>query len=359
MNRNLSSAEKNNRNAETQGKKLMSILPVMLLLLAASVVVATAVGDVYIPFSDTVRIILKKWGLLKNIEFSYGHEAIIFNVRFPRVITAVLVGGALAASGTAMQGMFRNPMADPGLIGVSSGASLGAVTAVALGLTVKSLYFMPVLAAFGAAITALVIYLLAARDKKVPVLTLVLAGIAVGTFISSVTSMILMSLHQQNQIKEFLFWSIGGLNDRRWEHVKLIALPVIICVLIMMFFSKDLNILLLGEEEAQSLGLDPVKARRGLLFLASAATASAISVGGNISFVGLIVPHIMRLILGPDHRVLLPASFFGGSVFLILCDIIGRVMFPVEVNAGIITSLVGAPYFLYLLIMARKGGNLL
>lgn len=349
---------------KTEGKKIHSvklklgtIIPLMLIMLITAVVLATAVGDVHVPFYDTVRIILKKWGLLNNITFSYGREAIIYGVRFPRVITAVLVGGALAAAGTVMQGMFRNPMADPGLIGISSGASLGAVIAIALGLTVKNLYFMPVMAAAGSFAAAAIIYLLAVRDRKVPVLTLILAGIAVSTFLSSITSMILMSLNEQNQVREFLFWTIGGLHDRRWEHVRLIVLPVIVCIIILLTFMKDLNILLLGEEEAHSLGLNPVRTRRFLLTFSSVITAAAISVSGNITFVGLIVPHMMRLIVGPDHRVLLPASIFGGAVFLVICDFAGRVILPVEVNAGIITSLLGAPYFLYLLNRTRKGGN--
>ncbi len=333
------------------------VLSAMILMLVIVVILGVAVGDVYVPFFNVVRIILKRWGLIKGTQISSAHEAIIFAVRFPRVVTAVLVGGALAVSGTVMQGMFRNPMADPGLIGVSSGASLGAVTAIALGLTVRNLYFMPVLAAIGSLTVAFVIYILAGANKKVPVLTLILAGIAVSTFISSITSMILLSFNQQNQIREFLFWSVGGLNDRRWEHVKLIILPIMIGIFVLMFFLKDLNILLLGEEEAQSLGLNPVKTRRILLVFSSIVTATAISVSGNISFVGLIVPHIMRLIVGPDHRVLLPVSLLGGSIFLVLCDLLGRVILPVEINVGIITSLVGAPYFLYLLGRARKGGS--
>lgn len=343
--------------SEIKSKNIKYVLSAMFLMLIIAVILGIAVGDVYVPFFDTIRIILKRWGLIKGMEFTSGHEAIIFTVRFPRVVTAVLVGGALAVSGTVMQGMFRNPMADPGLIGVSSGASLGAVVAIALGLTVRNLYFMPVLAAIGSLTVAAIIYILAGANKRVPVLTLILAGIAVSTFISSITSMILLSFNQQNQIREFLFWSVGGLNDRRWEHVKLIVLPIVIGIFVLMFFLKDLNILLLGEEEAHSLGLNPVKTRRILLVFSSIVTATAICVSGNISFVGLIVPHIMRLIVGPDHRVLLPVSLLGGSIFLVLCDLLGRVILPVEINVGIITSLVGAPYFLFLLGRTRKGGS--
>jgi len=332
------------------------IIPIMFLLLVIILIFATAIGTVYVPVSDTAKIILKNLGIVKGSSFKDSQESIIFFVRLPRVIVAALVGGALAVSGTVMQGMFRNPMADPGIIGVSSGAGLGAVIAIAFGLTAKSIYFMPLFATVGALLAATVIFMLASRYGKVPVLTLILAGIAVSTFIGAITSLILTKINEY-QVREYLFWSIGSLSARRWEHVNLVAIPIVICIIVLITFSRDLNILLLGEEEAHSVGLNPSKVRKKLLFFVSVTTAMAVCVSGSISFVGLIVPHIMRLIVGPDNRILLPVSALAGAIFLVGCDFIARVaIMPSEIGVGIVTSLLGAPYFLYLLNRARKEG---
>lgn len=337
--------------------KKIGIIPLMFIVLAAVMVAGTAVGAVYVPFADTFKIILKNIGLLSGVTFKEGQEPIIFMVRFPRVIVATLSGTALAASGAVMQGMFRNPMADPGILGISSGAGLGAVLAIKLGLTAISIYVMPFFAFTGAFAAMLLIYLLSYRRGKVPVLTLILSGIAISTFLGAITNAIL-TLSYDYQVKEFLFWSTGGLDARRWEHVQLVFLPVIVSVLLMMVFSRDLNVLLMGEEEAKSVGLNAGRTRTILLILVSIATASAVCVSGAISFVGLIVPHIMRMLVGTNHKILLPASAVAGAIFLVLCDLISRVVaIPYELGVGIITALIGAPYFLYLLLRSRRKGE--
>lgn len=334
--------------------KIVLLLPVLLIL---SIIAATSIGSVPISFLGIVRIFLHNWGLVDGLDVTQGEEAIIFLIRLPRVLVAVLVGAALGLCGAVMQGMFRNPMAEPGVIGISSGASLGAVIAISLGLVSKNLYYLPFAAAMGALAAALLVFFLATRGGKIPTLTLILSGIAVSTFIGAFTSLIL-SFSYEYQLKQFLFWTMGGLDDRRWEHVDLVFWPILIGMAILLFFSQELNILLLGEEEAQSLGINPAKVRTRLLFLASLTTALAVAVSGTIGFVGLIVPHIMRLLVGPDHRVLLPASALGGSVFLVCCDLIARTAFPLgEIRVGIVTALIGAPYFLYLLSKAKKEGE--
>lgn len=332
------------------------ILLIMTILMVVVIILATAIGAVSVPFLETCKIILKNLGLISGGSIPANQESIIFYIRFPRVIIATMVGASLAVSGGVMQGMFRNPMADPGIIGVSSGAGLGAVIVIALGLSSKGLYYMPFAAIIGALSAAFIIFLLSSRNGKIPVLTLVLSGVAVSTFIGSITSLILTAINE-HQVSEFLFWSVGGLSGRRWEHVRLAFLPILICTIILIFYSTELNILVLGEEEAQSVGVNPTRIRKKLLFFTSINTAMAVCVSGNISFVGLIVPHIMRLIVGPDNRILLPASAIGGAIFLVLCDLISRtVIMPAEIGVGIVTSLVGAPYFLYLLNKARKEG---
>lgn len=333
--------------------KLRLLIPFMLVALGLLLVFAVAVGTVYVPMDQVFGIILKKWGLLRNAEFQSSQESIIYLVRFPRVIVASIVGAALATSGAVMQGMFRNPMADPGILGISSGAGLGAVISIILGLSAVSIYVLPLFASVGAIAAISIIYILSNRQGKIPTLTLILSGIAVSTFLGAVSSAILTNM-MDYQMKTFIFWSIGSLRDRGWEHARLIVLPVIVCVLLLFTFARDLNVMLMGEEEAQAVGLNPSRTRKLLLVLTSITTAVAISVCGPIGFIGLIVPHIARLIVGPDHRILLPVSAIGGAMFLVICDLISRLIN--ETSVGIITSLLGAPYFIYLLIKARKEG---
>ncbi|MFA6308985.1 MAG: iron chelate uptake ABC transporter family permease subunit [Clostridia bacterium] len=333
------------------------IIPLMLMILAVVIVVAASIGTVYVPIQSIIRIILNKLGLVNNSGFEPYQMAIIYSVRLPRVLAAVLIGSALATTGAVLQGMFRNPMADPGIIGVSSGAGLGAVTAIALGLSASSIFYLPLFASVGALLAALIIFVLSLRGGKVAVFTLILSGIAVSTFLGAITSMIL-SFTSKDNVHEFLFWSMGNLYSIRWESVQLVFIPIIIGVVILITFARDLNVMLLGEEEAQSVGVNSSKIRMLILIVASITTAAAVCISGPISFVGLIVPHIMRIILGPDHRLLLPASAVAGAIFLVICDLIARIAFaPIEINVGIITSLVGAPYFLYLLIRSRRAGG--
>ncbi|HHW30282.1 MAG TPA: iron chelate uptake ABC transporter family permease subunit [Clostridiaceae bacterium] len=329
----------------------------LIVVLLFSLILASALGEVNIPFIQTIRIILKNWGLLGEIEFPSNWEAIIFHVRLPRVITAAIVGAGLAASGTVMQGMFRNPMADPGILGVSSGASLGAVIAIALGFASKSIFLLQLFASFGALLASFCIYLLASKKGKTPLVNLILSGLAVSMFLNSVNTIILTYIHG-NQVKQFLFWTAGSLNATMWEDVRISAGPVIIGIIVLFYFSRDMNVLLMGEDEAQSVGMNTSRTRKILLLVSSIITATAVCVSGTISFVGLLVPHITRLVVGPDHRKLFPCSILGGSIFLVICDLIGRTVVSREIGVGVVTSLLGAPYFLFLLNKARKEGDI-
>lgn len=334
-------------------KKMRTVIPIMFAALAAIIVTAVAVGTVYVPFGTAVKIILANVGIIHDPALIKEQSSIIYLVRLPRVLTACLAGGALASCGAVMQGMFRNPLADPGILGVSSGAGLGAVMAITSGLAARSIYLQPLIASMGALLAVTTIYMLSLRKGKISPLTLILSGIAVSTFIGAFTQFILIN-SSNYEVRSFIFWTMGGLNGMMWSHVRLITAPVIVLLLALMLFSRDLNLLLLGEEEAQSVGLEPSRTRKLLLLITTVITAIVISVCGPISFVGLIVPHILRLITGPDHRILIPASALGGSIFLVGCDIIARLPAKGEISVGIITSLLGAPYFLYLLIRSRK-----
>ncbi|HOJ79841.1 MAG TPA: iron ABC transporter permease [Clostridiales bacterium] len=336
-------------------KKMSVILPVLVALLAFMIILAVALGAVYVPFGRSFRIILDNIGLIDDPTLPAEQVSIIYMVRLPRVIVACVAGAALSACGAVMQGLFRNPMADPGVLGVSSGAGLGAIISITTGLAARSIYTMPMFAAVGALGAVAVIYLLSLRRGRIAPLTLILSGIAVSTFIGAVTQFILIKSNTY-EVRRYVFWTMGGLSGMMWEQVRLVTFPVLVLLAALMMFSRDLNLLQLGDEEAQSLGLEPSRTRKLLLLITSLITAVTISVCGPVSFVGLIVPHIMRLIAGPDHRLLIPASALGGAIFLTGCDILGRMPANGEIHVGIITAMLGAPYFLYLLIRTRKGG---
>tara|TARA_Y100001934_G_C12337073_1_gene768189 strand:- start:755 stop:1597 length:843 start_codon:yes stop_codon:yes gene_type:complete len=276
----------------------------------------------------------------------------------PRVILAVLVGAALAQSGAVMQGLFQNPMADPYIVGVSSGAGLGATVAMGIGLDFwfYGLSGIGLLAFFGALGVTAVVYGISLRGGRMPVTVVLLSGIALGALASSITSYLMVAVRNDLfDTQRILFWLMGSLSSRRWEHVHMAWPQILVGVLYMQWLTRDLNILTQGEEYALYLGLDVERSKRLLLMGASFVAAAAVSVSGIIGFVGLVVPHVMRMWVGPDHRVLLPASMLGGAVLLINADLLARVLIePAELPIGIITSLLGCPFFLYLLSRRRE-----
>ncbi len=270
------------------------------------------------------------------------YETIVMGIRLPRVVLAAVVGFALAAAGTVMQGFFRNPMADPSIIGVSSGAAVGAVASITLSLGVG---LRP--AAFaGALVAAFGVYLVATEGGRTPVATLLLAGIAIQTFLGAVISYLL--INSGESLDQAVYWLMGNLHNSTWSDVAL-SLPVVVPVFfLLLVYAPDLNVLLLGEEDAQSLGIEVERTKQLLLATASVITAAGVAVSGVIGFVGLIVPHMLRLVVGPDHRILLPTSALAGAIFLVGADTVARAG-PAEVPVGIVTAALGAPFFLYLL----------
>ena len=329
---------------------------IMSILLLGVCAISISWGQVKVPIADTISIVGKNIGISNILnDFEQAQEAVIWHIRIPRVLVGVLTGAALGVSGAVMQGIFSNPLADPGIIGVSGGASLGAVLAVSLGLSAQSLYYMPLFALGGAMLAVGIALVLAMRKGKIPVMVLLLAGITVSMFMGALTSGVLTFMNEHS-LREFLFWTVGGLDYRRWEHVSLAIGPIAIGAILLCMMARHINIMVLGEEEARSLGVPVAKLRIILLFIVTLTTATAVCVSGSIGFVGLMVPHIMRLLLGPDHRILLPASAIAGALFVVSCDLIGRMILPTgEVRVGIITALFGAPYFLYLLHRMQKG----
>ena len=336
-----------------QAQLVLLVLCVVLLVVAC---VSVGVGQIAINFKNTLAVVTSSLGLnfFSAADYTEEQKAVIWFIRMPRLIVGILVGGALGISGAVMQGVFSNPLADPGIIGVSSGAATGAVVAIALGVSADSIFTLPMFA-FGGAIFAVgLTVLLAMRNGKIPVMTLLLAGVAVGMFLGAITSGLLTFMNEQ-KLQQYLFWMVGGLDYRRWEHVYMAVGPVVIGSGLMLLLARHLNILVLGDTEAKAVGMRVMPFRMGLLTIAALITATSVCVSGNIGFVGLVVPHMMRMLVGPDHRVLLPASALAGATFLVFCDTLGRVIMPpAEVRVGIMTAILGTPYFLYLLRRMQK-----
>jgi len=275
---------------------------------------------------------------------------VLRHIRLPRLLLAMLVGAALAQSGAVMQGFFQNPMADPYIVGVSAGAALGASLAARWGLDlwVLGVNGMAACAFLGALLVTAAVYGLSVRGGRLPVTVVLLTGVALGSLASSLTSFLIIS--SQRDLHQILFWLMGGLAARRWDHVRMAWPPIVAAIVFVQFFARDLNIILQGEETAQHLGVSVEPVKRILLVLSALLAAAAVSVSGLIGFVGLIVPHVVRLLVGPDHRRLFPLSVLGGALLLVAADLVARtVMAPAELPVGIVTALLGGPFFLWLL----------
>jgi iron complex transport system permease protein len=312
------------------------VLPALLVILAGLVLIALATGDM--PLSPA-----RVWAGLRHGDAVAA--TIVWQMRMPRVLSAILVGAALSSAGLVMQAYFRNSLANPGLLGVSSGGAAGAVIAIAAGWASVSLWFLPLAAIAGAVAATGGVLILARHGASTE--RLLLAGVALNALLGAVTSYVLsqyIGLYERNA--QILFWLLGGLEDRTWEHVA-IALPIIAAAALLWPLGRSMDLMSLGVSEAQSLGVDVRRVRRRMLALATVLTAVATAVAGAVGFVGLVVPHILRLLVGPEHRRLVPLSLVGGAVFVLACDIAGRMAGGLRL--GIITSLIGAPFFLWLL----------
>lgn len=327
-------------------------LALLALVLIAVLVLAVGIGSVRLSPVEVLRALAHGVGGT----LAGPADAIVWQLRLPRVLLAALVGAALAISGASFQGVFRNPLADPYLLGAASGAGLGAVAVMVLGGALPWLLALGVpLAAFGGALSAvLVVVLLARRGGQLPVVGLILAGVVVGSSLSAATSFLLLLAREQ--AAGVLSWLLGSFAFASWRDVLVVAPVVLLALLLLMGSSRALNLLQLGEAQALGLGLEVERFKLVLIAVASLATAAAVSVSGIIGFVGLIVPHAVRLALGPDYRRLLPAAALAGALFLVLADLLARsLVTSAELPIGVITAVVGGPFFLYLL--QRRGAR--
>lgn len=333
--------------------------PIISALLVIAAVAAVSVGSTNIAWSTVVRVIaasILPQGWVDPSGVSEADQVIVWLIRMPRVAVAALAGGALAVAGTQLQGVFRNPLAEPNVIGVSQGAALGAIIAFVTDLAMRSALWLPLCSFVGAFAALFAVYSIASRGGRTPIATLLLAGIALGAMISAVSSLLIsLSFVNWQVAAEIVFWMMGGLDSRTWTHVWISAPFIMAGLLVSLWHARDLDLLLLGEETSASLGVEVETVKRTLLTAAALLTGAAVAVSGVIGFVGLIVPHMIRLLLGPSHRKLLPASVLTGALFLIVCDLLARTIHPpAEIRLGIVTAAFGAPFFLYLLRRRRK-----
>lgn len=326
-----------------------------ILLLAAALILSIAVGSVFIPFGVLAQLFTAHLTGLPAVPANQSFDTILFSLRLPRTVLVALAGAGLAGSGAAYQGLFRNPLADPYLVGVASGAGLGAILAMTGGAqsTFLGLLVVPMAAFVGALLTVWLVYQLARVGRSVPTTNLILAGVAVSSFAGALTSFLM--LLSTGELRRALVWLMGGASLSGWMPV-LAALPYITLGLIALLTTGHaLNVFQLGEEQAQQLGLPVERVRLLVVVAASLTTAAAVSFAGIIGFVGLIVPHVVRFLWGGDYRRILPLSVLGGAALLLIADVLARVlMAPQELPVGIITALAGAPFFLWLLRRARQ-----
>jgi len=333
------------------------IVVLLVLALFVTVIVSLNVGYAQIPFPDILGILGKQIpvlnGFIDSSLISPQNAAIILQIRLPRILAGVLVGAALAAAGVLYQGVFKNPMADSYVLGVSAGAAVGASLSIlsGVGFVFLGLRLVQVAAFVGAVSAMFIVYNISRVGSRVPVATLLLCGIAVNFFLFAVVG--LLEVVAGDELHSIVFWLVGGFSNVLWRDIWAILPFILIGIVASYFYARDLNLLAMGEETAHHLGVNVEKSKQILLVLASLTTAAAVSICGLVGFVGLMIPHLTRLIIGPDHRILLPTSTVIGAIFLVICDDLARVVATpfastLELPVGIITMLFGAPFFIIL-----------
>lgn len=341
-------------------KKHYSLLFIIcIIVLFCTIIASSTLGTAKIPFYEALCITASKIPLIGRLfvksNFPKMHSLIVLKLRLPRIMLAGLVGAGLSIVGASFQAIFKNPMADPYVLGVSSGSALGAAIAIVMGLdfTLLGAGMITISAFIFALLTTLVVYNIAKVGNKVPEITLLLSGVAVSFFLSAMMSLIMV--FNKNMVDKIVFWLMGSVSTATWKQVLVLTPFVIVGLFIIMAFSRDLNIMLMGDETAGSLGIEVEKVKKILLTVSSIVVAACVSVSGIIGFVGLVIPHIVRLMFGPDHKILLPFSTVIGAIFMIVCDTLARTLAsPAEIPVGVITSLFGAPFFIYLLMKSKK-----
>lgn len=330
----------------------------LVVLLAVVAVAAAAIGSYPVPPGEVLASVLDRLGLHLSSAPTGTAESVLWQVRFPRVALAVVVGGALGCAGAAMQGTFANPLAEPGIVGVSSGAALGAVGAIVVGFAALGTWSLSLAAFVGGLVTVVVVYLASRSGGRTEVVTLILTGVAVNALTGAVIGL-LTYFSTDAQLRSITFWQLGSLAQATWPKVAAVAPLAVVGAVLATTQARSLDLLSLGERPARHLGVDVERLRVRMLVIVAVLTASAVAVAGVVLFVGLVVPHLVRMVAGPGHRLLMVASTLGGAVILVVADLAARtIAAPAEVPLGVLTALVGSPFFFWLLrrTRARQGG---
>lgn len=339
-------------------KLVYSIFFVMLLFAAA---LSLSVGALHIPLRDVALSLLHQFGFFREYPVEELHQGVIDLVRWPRTLMGILVGAALGLAGAAIQAVFRNPLAEPGLIGISTGASLVAAAIIAFETLFFSVlgnllghYLLAIGAFTGAGVATWIVYRISLHNGKPHIGTMLLAGVAINALAGSLTGLI-SYMSDEQQLRSITFWMLGSLGGASWEAVYTLLPFVGVAFIGLPLLARPLNTFALGEREAKQLGQKPDKVKKQVIFLATLAVGSAVSVAGVIGFIGLLVPHAVRMLAGSDNRFVFPASALLGSIALTVSDLIARtVAMPAEIPIGVVTALLGTPLFLYILIRDKK-----
>ncbi|BCN28789.1 FecCD family ABC transporter permease [Anaeromicropila herbilytica] len=326
----------------------------LIIILALEVILSASVGSANLSFFNSLKIIIHRIPVIGNFydlsDVKEVYIKIVWDIRMPRILLAGLTGCALSVVGASFQGLFKNPLADPHILGVSSGAAVGATIAMLSGMTMSfmGLGVIGIFAFLGALITVFIVYQIACVGNKISTVNIVLTGTAVSMMLSAVISL-LMAFHH-DQIEKVYLWTMGSFSSATWQKVSFMSFFTLVGIVGIFMFAKELDVMTIGNDSAKSLGIDTSRVKKYLIILASLLVAACVSVSGIIGFVGLVIPHCIRLISGPKHKRLLPFSALGGAIFMIFCDTIARtITAPSELPVGVITAILGTPYFIYLL----------
>ncbi len=335
-------------------KRFLLLTASLLAALLLGIIVATGMGYMAIGAGDILKIIASRLGggeaLLTDLEPTIPY--VVLEVRLPRILTAALVGAGLAMSGVVYQGILLNPLADPYTLGISSGAAFGASLALFANMTLFGHFSTPLFAFVGAILTLLVVMRLSTFNGQISAQTLILSGVIVGAILSAGISF--LKYLADEQVAIIIFWLMGSFAASTWQGTGLVAAALLVGLLVSLFFSRDLNIMSLGRRSSDALGVETARVRVLLLLTASLVTAVCVAVTGIIGFIGLIVPHLMRYLVGPDNRRLLPVSTLAGALLLLLADTLTRAVLPVEVPIGVLTALIGGPFFCLIFRQKQK-----
>lgn len=334
--------------------------PVLGIGFAAVFILSLGIGSVSINPDQVIAILAQRTvGLDLGIEYTLQQERVLWNIRLPRVLLGVMTGSALAVAGASLQGIFRNPLADPGIIGTSSGGAVGAVAIIMLGIApLGATFTMPVAAFGGALVLTGLVYVLARQGGRTEVVTLILTGVALNAIAGAAIG--LMNFYATDaQLRSMVFWAMGSLGGGTWRVVMATTPFVVVGLILLMRARRELDLMILGEREAFHLGVSTERLRTKVIALAAMVSGATVAAIGIVGFVGLMVPHLLRLVMGPENRTLLPGCILGGAILMLLADLIARTLLsPLELPLGIVTALLGGPYFLWLLHNTRfkQGG---